>query len=223
MAAVRARVGHVPLSGWSAAVEMACNACHAGAFRGGECQHSWDNRGTVNLHIWGEPRLRGMNVLHAPPGLQSGGNPRFFGFYAASGVRWQSGDASDCKSADAGSIPARTSSLFNTLNTIFHKILQAPGIYPSSVGGLPFGTMRRHSCPISVLGRDGPAAKVRRDLHDVLTGQKGASVGKEYSDGCALDDLKAGIDARTFPGPPGVPLRSGPGRQLIRNRVRAPV
>ena len=25
------------------------------------------------------------------------------------GVRWQSGDASDCKSADAGSIPARTS------------------------------------------------------------------------------------------------------------------
>jgi uncharacterized membrane protein YoaK (UPF0700 family) len=26
-----------------------------------------------------------------------------------SGVRWQSGDASDCKSADAGSIPARTS------------------------------------------------------------------------------------------------------------------
>ncbi len=27
------------------------------------------------------------------------------------GVRWQSGDASDCKSADAGSIPARTSSL----------------------------------------------------------------------------------------------------------------
>jgi uncharacterized membrane protein YoaK (UPF0700 family) len=27
------------------------------------------------------------------------------------GVRWQSGDASDCKSADAGSIPARTSNL----------------------------------------------------------------------------------------------------------------
>jgi hypothetical protein len=27
------------------------------------------------------------------------------------GVRWQSGDASDCKSADAGSIPARTSSM----------------------------------------------------------------------------------------------------------------
>jgi hypothetical protein len=33
-----------------------------------------------------------------------------------SGVRWQSGDASDCKSADAGSIPARTSNFLNTIN-----------------------------------------------------------------------------------------------------------
>src|ERR1700721_1133973 len=34
----------------------------------------------------------------------------------ASGVRWQSGDASDCKSADAGSIPARTSSFHDRMD-----------------------------------------------------------------------------------------------------------
>jgi hypothetical protein len=40
---------------------------------------------------------------------EAGGFPRFFQPDQLPGVRWQSGDAADCKSAYAGSIPARTS------------------------------------------------------------------------------------------------------------------
>ncbi len=51
------------------------------------------------------------------------------------------------------------------------------------------------------------AAKHRRDLHDALTGHRDGSAGAGYGDGLSLDDLKAGIDALTFPGFPGVPAR----------------
>jgi hypothetical protein len=45
---------------------------------------------------------------------EAGGFPRFFQPGQLPGVRWQSGDAADCKSAYAGSIPARTSSISRT-------------------------------------------------------------------------------------------------------------
>jgi hypothetical protein len=64
-----------------------------------------------------------MNVLNAPPGLQSAEVCGFLGLILRSGVRWQSGDASDCKSADAGSIPARTSNKVKVsveLNLLIH-------------------------------------------------------------------------------------------------------
>jgi integrase len=52
-------------------------------------------------------------------------------------------------------------------------------------------------------------AKLRRDLHDALTGHVDASAGAKYGMGLALDDLKEGIDALTFRGFPGVPARVG--------------
>jgi len=54
------------------------------------------------------------------------------------------------------------------------------------------------------------AAKLRRDLHDCLTGHADGSAGAGYGDGLTLDDLKTGIDALTFPGFLGVPPRTGP-------------
>jgi integrase len=54
------------------------------------------------------------------------------------------------------------------------------------------------------------AAKLRRDLHDSLTGHADGSAGAGYGDGLTLDDLKSGIDTLTFPGFPGVPARRGP-------------
>lgn len=53
------------------------------------------------------------------------------------------------------------------------------------------------------------AAKLRRDLHDRLTGHADESAGAGYGDGLTLDDLKAGIDTLTFPGFPSVPARTG--------------
>jgi integrase len=53
------------------------------------------------------------------------------------------------------------------------------------------------------------AARLRRDLHDGLTGHADGSAGAGYGDGLALDDLKIGIDALTFPGFVGVPARRG--------------
>jgi hypothetical protein len=43
-----------------------------------------------------------------------------------------------------------------------------------------------------------------------LTGHADGSAGAGYGDGLTLDDLKAGIDALTFPGFPHVPPRIGP-------------
>jgi integrase len=54
------------------------------------------------------------------------------------------------------------------------------------------------------------AAKLRRDLHDSLTGHADGSAGAGYGDGLTLDDLKSGIDTLAFPGFPGVPARRGP-------------
>lgn len=53
------------------------------------------------------------------------------------------------------------------------------------------------------------AAKLRRDLHDALTGHADSSAGSKYGEGLPLDDLKEGIDRLTFPGFPGVPSRNG--------------
>jgi hypothetical protein len=46
---------------------------------------------------------------------EAGGFPRFFQLGQLPGVRWQSGDAADCKSAYGGSIPPRTSRFFGGL------------------------------------------------------------------------------------------------------------
>jgi integrase len=54
------------------------------------------------------------------------------------------------------------------------------------------------------------AAKLRRDLHDRLTGHADGSAGAGYGDRLTLEDLKTGIDALTFPGFLGVPARTGP-------------
>jgi len=53
------------------------------------------------------------------------------------------------------------------------------------------------------------AAKLRRDLHDALTGHADGSASEGYGDGLELADLKDGIDSLTFPGFPGVPCRKG--------------
>jgi integrase len=54
------------------------------------------------------------------------------------------------------------------------------------------------------------AARLRRDLHDALSGHVDASAGAKYGMGLALDDLKEGIDGLAFRGFPGVPARVGP-------------
>lgn len=53
-------------------------------------------------------------------------------------------------------------------------------------------------------------AKLRRDLHDSLTGHADGSAGAHYGDGLTLEDLKSGIDALTFPGLPCILARTGP-------------
>jgi hypothetical protein len=59
-------------------------------------------------------------------------------------VRWQSGDAADCKSANVGSIPARTSNHFNALAELrsFPRAVQSIRQVPAAlseiwVGGIP--------------------------------------------------------------------------------------
>lgn len=53
------------------------------------------------------------------------------------------------------------------------------------------------------------AAKLRRDLHDALTGHSSGTAGEAYGDGLSVKDLREGIDALTFPGFPGVRRRVG--------------
>jgi hypothetical protein len=53
-------------------------------------------------------------------------------------VRWQSGDAADCKSAYAGSIPARTSNLL-------HGRLKRQHSCPTPFQVWPRGNAQRHS------------------------------------------------------------------------------
>ena len=79
----------------------------------------------VHLRVWGVCGLSGLGALGwGPPspnplsasgrGLSrtgwTGGRLAWISAGCAGGVRWQSGDAEDCKSLNAGSIPARTSS-----------------------------------------------------------------------------------------------------------------
>jgi integrase len=55
------------------------------------------------------------------------------------------------------------------------------------------------------------AAKLRRDLHDALTGHSSGTAGEAYGEGLGADDLASGIDHITFPDfPKGIPPRTGP-------------
>ena len=55
------------------------------------------------------------NLAKRIPRSQARGLPRLSSPNLHPKVRWQSGDAADCKSANVGSIPARTSSIVNNL------------------------------------------------------------------------------------------------------------
>src|SRR5271166_1275586 len=73
-------------------------------------------------------------------GLDQAGRQTRYTEAAFRSVRWQSGDAADCKSANVGSIPARTSSVPAEPN---HDVCVAPDCGRTSLAGSPECDRRR--------------------------------------------------------------------------------